>query len=97
MPCLVREDSPECRATDWSTAARQRVACASPARCLRVVCCVRSGTFRATWRPSAGRALWLQYLQSWFLLDLVSTLPWDLMFEAINQSSEADVGTDDRK
>ena len=39
----------------------------------------------------------LQYLQSWFLLDLVSTLPWDLMFEAINQSSEADVGTDDRK
>ncbi len=36
----------------------------------------------------------LQYLQSWFLLDLVSTLPWDLMFEAINQSSEADVGTD---
>ncbi len=38
----------------------------------------------------------LQYLRSWFLLDHVSTLPWDLMFEAITQSSEADVGTDNQ-
>jgi hypothetical protein len=95
MPCRAASTLAGVSGDRSVSARRLRVACASPARRLRVVCCVRSGTSRAG--GPFGRALWLQYLQSWFLLDLVSTLPWDLMFEAINQSSEADVGTDDRK
>ena len=67
------------------TAARRRFVDASPTHPLPA-----RSVVAAAWR--IGCCAVLQYLQSWFLLDLVSTLPWDLMFNAINQSSEADVG-----
>ena len=75
---LVRADAPQ--PVDASLTRHLRI------RCLRV-----------PWRRLRGALAavlcsLLQYLRSWFLMDLVSTLPWDLMFNAINQSSEADVG-----